>query len=171
MSHPLVDQLRFARSEFRRGLGGLSDEDARKRLLPMNSISWMIGHMAWHEQLYFLRRAGGLAVRPDLDTLVGGGQPASTPPLDDMWAAWRAVTEAAEPWLVGLTTEALQRRMDHDERADPPTAGTMLQRVIYHYWAHAGESTAVRQILGHANVPEFVGPIESQPPYRPEQPG
>ena len=28
MAHPLVDQLRFARSEFRRCLEGVSDEDA-----------------------------------------------------------------------------------------------------------------------------------------------
>jgi hypothetical protein len=42
MTHPLVTQLRFARSEFRRCLEGVSDEDSRKRLLPMNSISWMV---------------------------------------------------------------------------------------------------------------------------------
>ena len=43
MAHPLVDQLRFARSEFRRGLEGISDEDALTRLLPMNSLGWKIG--------------------------------------------------------------------------------------------------------------------------------
>jgi hypothetical protein len=39
MAHPLVDQLRFARSEFRRGLEGFSDEEARRRFLPMNCLS------------------------------------------------------------------------------------------------------------------------------------
>ena len=33
MSHPLVDQVRFARSEFRRCLEGVTEEDAAKRLL------------------------------------------------------------------------------------------------------------------------------------------
>ena len=39
MTHPLVAQLRFARSEFVRCLEGVSDEDARQRLLPMNRVS------------------------------------------------------------------------------------------------------------------------------------
>ncbi len=34
MPHPLVNQLRFARSEFQRCLEGLIDEDARTRLGP-----------------------------------------------------------------------------------------------------------------------------------------
>ena len=46
MTHPLVTQLRFARSEFVRCLEGVSDEDARHRIMPMNCISWMVGHLA-----------------------------------------------------------------------------------------------------------------------------
>lgn len=38
MPHPLVYQLRFTRSEFLRAVKGVSDEDARKRILPMNCI-------------------------------------------------------------------------------------------------------------------------------------
>ncbi len=56
MIHPLVLQLRFTRSEFKRGLDGLSDADARRRLEPMNCISWNIGHLAWQEQRYWLQR-------------------------------------------------------------------------------------------------------------------
>lgn len=166
--HPLVDQLRFARSEFQRGLVGVSEEDAQTRLRPMNSIGWMVGHMAWHEQLVWLRRGQGLTPRRDLDTLVGNGRPASTPPLADMWAAWSEVTALADPFLDSLTIEALVMPLPHDRRTEPPSTGTQLQRVIYHYWVHAGESTAVRQILGHRNVPEFVGNIDAAAPYRPE---
>jgi len=43
MPHSLVTQLRFARSEFVRCLEGISDEDARHRIMPMNCISWMVG--------------------------------------------------------------------------------------------------------------------------------
>ena len=57
MVHPLVDQLRFARSEWVRALEGVSDEDARRRLTPMNSISWMVGHLAWQENRYWLQLA------------------------------------------------------------------------------------------------------------------
>ena len=67
MAHPRVDQLRFARSEWKRGLRGLSEEDAQRRLLPMNSISWMVGHLAWHERLVWAERGQGLRVEPLLD--------------------------------------------------------------------------------------------------------
>lgn len=46
MTHPLVLQLRFTRSEFRRALAGQSDADARRPLMPMNCISWNVGHMS-----------------------------------------------------------------------------------------------------------------------------
>ena len=57
MTHPLVDQLRFARNEFRRGVAGISDEDAARRVLPMNCISWNVGHLAAQEQRYWLTTA------------------------------------------------------------------------------------------------------------------
>ena len=46
--------------------------------------------------------------------------------------------------------------------------GNLLQRVIYHYWYHTGENMAIRQLLGHTNLPEFVGDIDGEAPYRPE---
>ena len=84
MVHPLVDQLRFARSEWVRALEGVSDEDARRRLIPMNSISWIVGHLAWQENRYWLQLAQGQDVAPHLNALVGYGKPATTPPLDEM---------------------------------------------------------------------------------------
>ncbi|VAW31458.1 hypothetical protein MNBD_CHLOROFLEXI01-2944, partial [hydrothermal vent metagenome] len=96
MTHPLVTQLQFARSEFVRCLEGLSDEDARQRLLPMNCISWMIGHLATQEQFYWVYFPQGKMVQPKLNELVGFGRPASTPPLTDMWQAWQDITVAAD---------------------------------------------------------------------------
>jgi hypothetical protein len=40
--------------------------------------------------------------------------------------------------------------------------------MTYHYWYHLGEALAVRQMLGHRDLPDFVGDIDSQAPYRPE---
>ena len=51
MTHPLVDQLRFTRSEFVRSLKGVSENDAERRLLPMNCISWIVGHLAHQENV------------------------------------------------------------------------------------------------------------------------
>ena len=70
MPHPLVAQLRFARSEFVRGLDGVSAEDALRRLGPMNCISWSIGHLANQENSYWVYLGQGLHLQPDLRKLV-----------------------------------------------------------------------------------------------------
>ena len=57
MPHPLVTQLRFTRSEWVRGLKSVTPDEAGRRFGTINPISWMIGHLAWQEQLYFLERA------------------------------------------------------------------------------------------------------------------
>jgi len=164
MPHPLVVQLRFTRDEFVRGLQGLTDEEARRRFQAMNSISRMIGHLAWQEQRYWLFRAQGQVPLPDLNERVAYGKPATTPPLEEMWTAWRAVTKAGDPWLDTLTTEKMQTSLA-DGLAN---VGTFLRRTTYHYWYHLGEALAIRQMLGHRDLPDFVGDIDSQAPYRPE---
>jgi len=168
MAHPLVDQLRFTRSEFVRGLQGLTDEDARRRIMPINCISWMIGHLAWQEQRYWLTRASGKILVPEVNTLSASGGPASTPPLDQMWQAWRTITAASDPFLDTLTTEMLTTYMTGAGEPDAETIGTRLRRTTYHYWYHNGEAQAVRQLLGHANLEDFVGDIEGDAVYRPE---
>ncbi len=168
MPHPLVLQLRFTRSEFQRALAGLTDADARHRFLPMNCIRWNIGHLAWQEQRYWLFRGQGQVLLPDINDLFANGAPASTPPLDSMWEAWHTITRAADPWLDALTTEILQQPVIIDEQPSSIIFGSLLQRVIYHYWYHTGETMAIRQLLGHTNLPEFVGDIDGEAPYRPE---
>jgi hypothetical protein len=46
--------------------------------------------------------------------------------------------------------------------------GTMVLRMVGHYWFHTGEAHAVRQLLGHPDLPRFVGEIGLEAPYRPE---
>jgi uncharacterized damage-inducible protein DinB len=166
--HPLVLQLRFTRREFKRALEGLNDADARRRFMPMNCISWAIGHLAWQEQRYFLFYAQGQLPLPRIQKLFAYGAPASTPALDEVWAAWNTVTQAADLWLDGLTTEGLQQHVVRDGKPSSYIFGSLLQRVIYHYWYHTGEAMAIRQMLGHADLPEFVGDIDEEAPYRPE---
>src|SRR5512138_2546482 len=109
MTHPLVLQLRFTRSEFRRALKGLGEDEARKRFLPMNCISWNVGHLAWQEQRYFLHYAQGQMPWPDINANFAYGAPASTPPLKEMLKAWRNITAATDPWLDSLTPARLQQ--------------------------------------------------------------
>ena len=168
MVHPLVLQLRFTRSEFKRALEGLNDADARRRFMPMNCISWAVGHLAWQEQRYFLFYGQGQLPWPKINELFAYGAPASTPALDEMWAAWTAITQAADAWLDALTTEKLQQHVVRDGKPSSYIFGSLLQRVIYHYWYHTGEAMAIRQMLGHVDLPEFVGDIDEEAPYRPE---
>jgi hypothetical protein len=159
-----VAQLRFTRSEWMRGLKAVTPEDAARRFGPINPIAWMIGHLAWQEQLYWLERAQATTVVPEVKQF-GYGKPLVVPPLADAWAWWRAVTSAADPYLDTLETADLTRRWRRESSKETP--GTKLHRTTYHYWFHLGESQAVRQLLGHANLPDFVGGFRTSQ-YRPE---
>ena len=169
MTHPLVSQLRFTRSEFIRGIKGVSDEDARKRLMPMNCISWNIGHLAWQEQRYFLGFGQGHILFREIEKDFAYGAPASTPPLEEVISAWKAITAAADLWLDTLTSAKLQKQVISNGKPIQRIYGNLLQRVIYHYWYHIGENLAIRQQLGHKRLPQFVGNIDDQAPYHPEK--
>jgi uncharacterized damage-inducible protein DinB len=171
VSHPLVLQLRFTRSEFKRAVAGISDEDARKRVMPMNCVSWTVGHLAWQEQRYFLFYPGRGLLIPELQERYRYGAPASTPVLADMWSAWEQVTREADKWLDDLTTEKLQNPVVVGGKTMELVYGNLLQRVIYHYWYHTGENMAVRKILGHTGLGQFVGDIDHEAPYTPEGDG
>jgi uncharacterized damage-inducible protein DinB len=168
MPHPLVAQLRFTRSEFQRGIAGLDPDDARKRVLPMNCISWNVGHLAWQEQRYFLTFAQGQTPLPELNQQFAYGAPANTPALEQMQQTWQAVTRAADPWLDSLTTAGLQQMFRSSSGDWETSYGNLMQRVIYHYWYHTGENMAIRQALGHTDLVDFVGNLDDEAPYRPD---
>ena len=84
-----------------------------------------------------------------------------------MWAAWRTVTAAADEYLATLTPQILQTHLEWKGRTWPESVGTLLQRNLYHYWYHTGEASAIRQMLGHTQLPDFVGDM-SAAVYRPE---
>ena len=165
--HFLVEQLTFARAEFQRCLAGISPADAQRRFEPMNCISWMVGHLANQEHTYWVLMGQEQNIAPDLNNLVGYGKPATQPPLDEMWAKWRQITTSADIFLATLTPSAMQEHLLWRGKPVQETIGTMLLRNIYHYWFHTGEAHAVRQQLGHQNLPDFVGKM-SGVPYRPE---
>jgi DinB family protein len=140
-------------SEFRRGLEGLTAEEARVRHRKadgstMNAISWIVAHVAaqWdNAQAYALGREAGL-LRPASD-----GTP---PPFDDALVRFDAATGWLG-WIAATGDMRMSRR--HEER--PYTAGTFLLRAVMHTWFHCGEINAIRQLLGHPEI-AFVGPFE-----------
>jgi hypothetical protein len=155
--HPLVTQLHFARHEFIRCLDGVSAKDAVRRLKPMNCISWIIGHLASQENYLWVQAAQGKIIYPYLIELVGYGKPASTPPLDEMWKAWREITATADIYLDNLISADLDTHLIRGGETFREPIGTTLLRNIYHYWLHTGEAHAIRQQLGHKDLPQFVG--------------
>ncbi len=168
MTHPLVKQLRFTRSEFLRAIRGVEEAEAQKRIMPMNCISWNVGHLAWQEQQYFLVYGQDQLILPEISQNFAYGAPASTPPLNEVMAAWKTITQAADPWLDTLTTEMLQKNVISKGKPIKYKHGNLLQRVIYHYWYHLGENMAIRQFLGHQRLPQFVGSIDDKAPYQAE---
>lgn len=168
MTHPLIDQFRFTRREWLRGLEGISENDATKHFGPMNCIGWNVGHLAWHEHRYWLELAQGKVLYPQLNVAYAYGAPMSTPSLAEMLEMWHAITQAVDPYLDTLTNETLQDELLRDGQPVGQSIGWALRRVTYHYWYHIGEIQAIRQMLGHTNLPEYVGNIEVEAPYRPE---
>lgn len=167
MPHFLIDQFRFTRSEWLRSLEGLTEEDAAQHIGRMNCISWIVGHMAWHEQRYWLTLAQELTPYPVLNEMVAPGGPRTSPSLRDMRVIWEDVISQADPYLDALTTESLHHVLQQHGPIWVQSVGSGLQRMIYHYWFHTGEILAIRQMLGHPDLPEFVGEIEVEAPWRP----
>lgn len=166
MTHPLVDQLRFTRSEWRRALRGVPEADGYRRFQPINSIGWIVAHLAWQEHRYFVARAQGRQPLPELDRIAPNGGPPSTPSLRSAFDLWKRATAEADVWLDTLDTPAMLSPLPPPGGAR--TAGDALLRVTYHYWQHIGEIIAIRQLLDHPRRPEFVGDLEKRAPYRPE---
>ena len=166
MTHPLIDQVRFTRAEWLRALRGVSEADGARKIEPINTIGWTVGHLAWQEQLYFITRAQGRTPLPILNEVAASGGPPSIPSLKQMMAAWKQVTADTDAWMATLTTPDLLRQLP------PPgfkrTVGDAIRRMTYHYWFHIGEIVAQRQLMDHPRRPEYVGNIEAKAPYRAE---
>jgi uncharacterized damage-inducible protein DinB len=112
--------------------------------------------------------AQGKVLLPELNQQFAYGAPACTPALEDMRAAWQTITQAADTWLDQVTAASLTQLYTSSDNAWTTSFGDLLQRVIYHYWYHNGENLAIRQQLGHRDLPEFVGDIDTEAPYQPE---
>jgi hypothetical protein len=168
MAHPVVEQLRFTRSEWLRGLRGVSEEDAARHFGQMNSIGWIVGHLTWQEQRYLLHRPQGVMPRPDIQQEFATGAAMTTPSLKKMLTAWRAITEQSDEFLDRQTTDSLLVDLPLNDKPSGQSQGSAIRRMTYHYWYHIGEIQAIRQMLGQKRLPQYVGNIEQEAPYRAE---
>lgn len=151
--HTLVDMHYLTRKEFERNLRGLNDEDAQKRIEPMNCISWIVAHVASQYQAFFVDWPQG----KELDSrykAFATGNPTSRPTLEEAMTLWQDVCKNADVWLQAATGQSLQEKSAFTLYVDE-NGGTLLVRSTFHTWCHLGEISAIRQILGH-RPPEFV---------------
>ena len=165
--HPLVNQLHFTRTQWRLAFAGLTEPDATRRLMPANSLGWMIGHLAFNEHIVWGVMGRGLPIAEDVSRFMGG-RLASTPAFAEVWAIWERVIDESDAFLTQLTQEDMERRLQWEGVPERDTIGTMLLNNIYHYWYHLGESQMVRQLMGHDGLTEYVSPIVGRFAYRPE---
>ncbi|HEY8172505.1 MAG TPA: DinB family protein [Dehalococcoidia bacterium] len=150
----------FAIDEFERGLEGLTEDEAAVRAKKadgssMNAISWTVAHIAGH----WLHRPERLhRYRP------GSDDPAP-PSLVDAMAWLREGREYTEEWL-GRATPELMLRVPPGNVTGGENVGTALMRATLHTWFHAGEINAIRQMLGHKEIPyvgQLLGHLEWKP--------
>jgi hypothetical protein len=161
LTHPLVTQLHFARSEFQRCLAGVTTEEAVKRFEPINCLSWIVGHLAGQEHYLWVHVAQDRIISPEIYRIAGYQSAPNTPDWDAMWAEWHKITQEADKFLLNLTEAMITNHLKWPDRESLEDVGTTLLRNIYHYWFHTGEAHAVRQLLGHQKLPQFVGDMSA----------
>lgn len=131
--------------------------DLERRVGGINSVAWMVGHLAWQEQGYWLVARGEPRVA-DLDDY-GHNPPRQVPRFDELFATWAKVAAAADPWLEGLGEQELRSHLRGRPLFERENVGTLLTRASSHYYLHIGQITAVRKLLDYP-VPAFVGSQE-----------
>jgi hypothetical protein len=132
MASYLVRQLRFARSEFIRCLEGVTNEEGQQQVGQMNSISWIVGHLANHEHFLWVVSAQDEVLFPELHEVVGYGKPANAPLLDEMWDVWQQVTACADEYLDTLSEEMMVAFLSYKGKPLRENIGTTLMRNTYH---------------------------------------
>ena len=132
----------------------MGDTDLERRLAGLNSVSWIVGHLAAQEQGMWLL-ARGLPALADLSDWRTGA-PATAPAFGTVFPLWEQVTEATEGWLDTLGEDDLRQHFSGSRFYEIENVGSLLMRVIGHYYLHIGQITTIRKILGYP-VPGFVG--------------
>jgi hypothetical protein len=165
-----ADLATFSLAEFERGLVGLTDEEARVRQAKadgtrMNGISWIVAHVA---SQWLAAQSRSVSEGPaETRRRYGFRSEDPTPP---------SLAEARE--LLALAKQGLGWIEAADDvvmaRVGAPGAtvtaaesvGTFMLRTVLHTWLHTGEINAIRQMLGHAEIP-FVGTMVDHLEWRP----
>ena len=152
--HHLVRVLKNTRQELRRALDGIGEADLDRRVAGLKSAAWIVGHLAAQEQGLWLS-GRGLPALADLGELETSAEP-PTPAFATVFPLWERIVAATEPWLDGLGEAELREHLSGNPFFEIENVGSLLTRVIGHYYLHIGQITVIRKLLGYP-VPGFVG--------------
>ena len=161
MAHHLVRYVWHVRRELERVLDGISASDLNREVNGINSIAWMIGHLAMQEQSYWLLFRDEELI--DKNLKVYGSKVEDGKDASELIELWKTITERSNAWLETATASDLENTF---EKARENT-GSLLTRVIGHYYFHIGQIATIRKMLGY-DVPGFVGSQEGAY-YTPEK--
>lgn len=153
--YSIADLITFATDEFARGLEGLTPDEAGRRMpkadgTSMNAIAWNVQHIAahWHNAALTLAGRPFESRYPSSD---------GTPP-PYLEALTLLQQFAAEFRSVPIDPERMTQPV---REGRPELVSQFVARAIFHTWFHAGEVNAVRQLLGHPEIP-FVGDLKGR---------
>lgn len=147
---PLAAILSLNRRLLLNSLDGMSDETARVRAGAGNSAAFIAVHLV-DARLYLLRTLGAEMTHPfgdRLATVTTIDDMTWYPTLDEIRAAWNAVSEGLEGALQGLTAEDLSRASPADfPIADSTLVGTVAF-LTQHDSYHVGQVSLIRRLVG-----------------------
>ena len=107
----------------------------------------------------------GLTVRPELNVEFAMERRRARPRWPTSGQPGRA-TAATDEWLDAVTTGRSWPSRSRCGWGITTNYGSLMLRAIDHHWYHIGESMAVRQLLGHTGLPDFVGDIDTEAPLQ-----
>jgi iron(II)-dependent oxidoreductase len=135
--------LRDARRRTLELVGDLSDEQLLGPRLPIvNPLLWEIGHLAWFQEKWLLRRQGAPSLRPDADTLYDS----SAVPHATRWDLPLPPRDQTLRYMQAVLDRALERAHGRPDGADV----YFLLLALFHEDMHAEAFAYTRQTLGYA---------------------
>ncbi len=156
MSHHLIRYSQHVRREFKRVLEGMSEADCNKRVANLNSIAWMTAHLMNQEYTYWHKSQAN-----EIAEVTAFNETLKVHPADfkEAFVLWERVTDESNDWLERLSEDDLRTHLTGRKSFEVENIGSLLTRVIGHYYFHIGQISAVRKMLDY-DVPGFVGSQE-----------
>ncbi len=152
ISEALVADLLDARARTLALVEDLTDEQlVGPRLAIVNPLGWEIGHLAWFQERWVLRRGGEPPVRPDADAFYDS----FAVPHDTRWD----LPLPSRTETLAFMRAVLERVVEHLRSHEPDAETTYFCRLVtYHEDMHAEAFTYTRQTLGYPPPRLLVSP-------------